>query len=109
MPTNEERREVAERLRMLASHLAADEELAYDVLGRFDIYGIMELADLIEPEPERTCQNLVIDFNRISPREHRTDNFICSACRELFCADGECVNHPIDWAYCPNCGAKVVE
>lgn len=31
----------------------------------------------------------------------------CSACGETFCADGDGVNHPIDWAFCPNCGARV--
>lgn len=59
MPTNEERREVAARLRVLASHKAADEELTLDALGLyrgnniegFDTHCVMELADLIEPEP----------------------------------------------------------
>lgn len=52
------------------------------------------IADLIDP----TCKN----------KEERTDNFICSACGETFCADPDGVNFPIDWAYCPNCGARVV-
>ena len=58
---------------------------------------------------ERTCSNLVIEINRHTPVEFRTDNFLCSACREHFFADNERVNYPIDWAYCPNCGRKVVE
>ena len=37
------------------------------------------------------------------------DVIACSACGETFCADGDVVNHPIDWAFCPNCGAEVVE
>ena len=64
MLTNEERREVAARLRNLAGHKAADEELTLDALGLYrgeniegyDTYGVMQLADLIEPEPERTCK-----------------------------------------------------
>ena len=63
MPTDEERRNVAARLRNLAGHKAADEELTLDALGLYrgeniegyDTYGVMQLADLIEPEPERTC------------------------------------------------------
>lgn len=62
-----------------------------------------KLADLIDP----TCRNKQIAYNRTAPLEFRTDNFICSACGETFCADGDGVNHPIDWAYCPNCGARV--
>lgn len=62
-------------------------------------------ADLID---RPTCQNKQVVFNRTSPKEFRTDNFICSACGEIFCADGDGVNHPIDWAFCPNCGAEVL-
>lgn len=57
--------------------------------------------------PERTCINKVIAINKNTPLEFRTDNFNCSNCNALFFADGEHVNYPIDWAYCPNCGAKV--
>lgn len=67
------------------------------------------LADLIEPEPERTCWNKAVRNNKEFPPEYRTDNFICSACGALFFADSEYINHPIDWAYCPDCGAKVVD
>ena len=97
MPTNEERREVAARLRVLASHKAADEELTLDALGLyrgnniegFDTHCVMELADLIEPEPERTCR-----VDRRVP-----SNPFCSNCGK----DWE-----DDWCYCPHCGAKVV-
>ena len=59
--TSEERREVAARLRNLAGHRAADEEMTLDALGLYrgeniegyDTYGVMHLADLIEP-PEIT-------------------------------------------------------
>lgn len=116
MPTNEERREVAARLRVLSSHREVDKELVEDALGLYmgecidgyDPVSVMELADLIEPEPERTCRNKAVRNNKEFPPEYRTDNFICSACGALFFADSEYINHPIDWAFCPDCGAKVV-
>lgn len=58
---------------------------------------------------ERTCRNKVIEINKNTPPEWRTDNFSCSECGAMFFADSEHVNYPIDWAYCPNCGAKVVD
>ena len=114
MATSEERREVAENLRNLTiGHYIQYKEQFFDELAEvvvgfedyhdFDVV-LEKLADLIDP----TCQNKQIVYNRTAPIEFRTDNFICSECRETFCADGEGVNHPIDWAYCPNCGARVV-
>ena len=57
---------------------------------------------------ERTCTNKAVEISRMAPIEFRTDDFICSACHETFCADRDGINHPIDWAFCPNCGARVV-
>lgn len=65
MPTNEERREVADRLRILAGHREVDKELVEDTLGLYmgecvdgyDPVSVSELACLIDPEPERTCEN----------------------------------------------------
>ena len=100
MPTNDERREVAASLRRLASHKAADEELTLDAIGLYrgeniegyDTYGVMHLADLIEPEPERTCKFL--------PYSEKSDDGICSMCGAyMFEQDN----------YCPNCGARVKE
>lgn len=113
--TNDERREVAERLRN--GEIARNSEEAYVVL--LSCIGIRpqlpavrtykdamaRMADLIDP----TCHNRQIAYNKTAPEEFQTDDFICSACGELFCADGDGVNHPIDWAYCPNCGARVVD
>lgn len=72
---------------------------------------VMEAWNLrdVESKPERTCRNLIIDINRRTPLEYRTDNFLCSACKASYDADSEYINHPIDWPYCPNCGAKVVD
>ena len=99
MPTNEERREVAARLRVLASHKAADEELVHDTLGLYrgeniegyDTYGVMHLADLIDPEPERTCR-----YKHIEGTWYKT------SCGERY--DGV-----VPPNYCPNCGAKVID
>lgn len=117
-PTSDERREVAARLRenankhgMVLDYLGSTQVASWWLL--LHIIGCNSneqeaafrmLADLIDP----TCHNRQIAYNRASPEEFRTDNFICSTCGELFCADPDGVNHPIDWAYCPNCGARVV-
>ena len=57
---------------------------------------------------ERICTNKAVEINRMTPIEFRTDNFVCSACHDTFFADRDGINHPIDWAFCPNCGARVV-
>lgn len=115
MISDDERREVAEDFRDMAirPHIQYKEqffdELAEAVVGFEDFHDfnivLEKLADLIDP----TCQNKQIVYNRTAPIEFRTDNFTCSACGETFCADGDGVNHPIDWAFCPNCGARVTE
>lgn len=135
MATDDERREVAKRLRELPSDTHAalkeweDDGLFIDaslsdeadysqihnaVFGCFpaehmhpgDYEELHErLADLID---RPTCQNKQVVYNRTAPKEFRTDNFTCSACGETFCADVDGVNHPIDWAFCPNCGAEVL-
>ena len=66
---------------------------------------IRRLANLIDP----TCHNKQIEINKMAPLEFRTDNLICSNCGETFCADPDGINAPIDWAYCPNCGYRIVE
>lgn len=114
MISDDERREVAARLRTTKAE--CDErgypwmvEDLMQALG-FGTYedgdeGIFDrLADLID---RQTCQNKQVVYNRTAPKEFRTDNFTCSACGETFCADVDGVNHPIDWAFCPNCGAEV--
>ena len=105
MLTNEERREVAARLRNLAGHKAADEELTLDALGLYrgeniegyDTYGVMQLADLIEPEPERTCKFI--------PFIEDDGSVFIENCSECDAA----VLSRCEFNYCPNCGARVTE
>ena len=109
MPTNDERREVAARLRELVADWFDDGEFydrgeVEDVLGLatddgawYESAGVRRLADLIEPE-ERTC--------RMEPTGD--GSVVCSACRTEYTSrwlhDGEYVER-----YCPNCGARVEE
>lgn len=109
MPTNEERREVAARLRNLNPYEWCDLSDEYNDLrwaclcGRSEYCG-MELheclADLIEPEPERTCRN---EFDRCFA-------FECSECG-VNVEGGDMLGHNSSegaFNFCPNCGAKVV-
>ena len=103
MPTNEERRKIAARLRNWESFRKTFREspicAALDVLnveGYLDWRGVCELlADLIEPEPERTCH-------------FRNDGHGIMWCDAQGCDYDMDEYFPIP-NYCPNCGAKVVE
>lgn len=108
MPTNEERQIVAYSLRNLASYRKVDKELVEDVLGLYmgecvdgyDPVSVVHVADLIEPEPERTCKM----------RNHDTDNYYMRCCSCSECNAGwfeDIYDKP--FSYCPHCGAKVVE
>lgn len=104
--TSDERIEIAKRLRKTRGSMAFVDALGIDPDSDWCWADVSRrVSNLIDP----TCHNRQIAYNRASPEEFRTDNFICSTCGELFCADPDGVNHPIDWAYCPNCGARVVE
>ena len=114
MPTNEERKQVAARLREakienlgfygFSAHLGESiGKCVRLVSGHYFLVedGLNRLADLIEPEPERTCRN--VGYYSDSTR------FECSECE---------FNGWVKWAkdgidrvpgYCPNCGAKAVE
>lgn len=98
MPTNEERREVAQRLRELAAEkfdLLQPESVMVEIsktIGDPDGWdSLTVLADLIEPEPERTCKNVAC-----SPCAFR-----CSNC-------GWFDKDRCDFNFCPNCGKKVM-
>ena len=127
MPTNDERREVATRLRELPIDMPSemgkleedglfiepsiDDEVDYSqihhvLLGCFpaelmhpcDYEDLhARLANLIEPE-ERTC--------RMEPTGD--GSVVCSACRTEYTSrwlhEGEYVER-----YCPNCGARVIQ
>ena len=98
--TNDKRREVAQKLRELEVGDFPDGRFCdwgevETALGIVD-YGswykeadVQRLADLIEPEPERTCHLVIED-----------ETGVCSNCGEDIDGYG--------WSYCPSCGAKVV-
>lgn len=93
-----ERHEIAERLRILASHAPADAELVNDLLGLYpgeyvdgyDPCNVQHLADLIEPKG-RTCR-----------WKHIEGTWFISECGKKY----DCI---ISANFCPNCGAKVIE
>lgn len=100
MPTNKERREVANELRYVASHSLNGYSFQRSVEGMvFGTIGdrswretLTRLADLIEPEPERTCFKVI-------PNEMEGYVF-CSEC------GAEIGEYGVP-KYCHNCGAKV--
>ena len=106
MPTNEERREVAARLREVRSvpEWATTACCIAELIGEYD-YPLWDsskqlfdlLADLIEPEPERTC-----NAEQIPYMPGCYEGNWCSVCH--------CIEFESDEPnYCPNCGAKVVD
>ena len=106
MPTNDERREVARRLRYVAEHGAPEwattacciaECIGEDDYPLWNGSGLLfsKLADLIEPE-ERTC--------RIYDTDHDFEDSIrCDACQMTFRRPWQ------PFKFCPNCGAKVIQ
>lgn len=110
MPTNEERREVARKLRETSDEIRywLDTNPYWYVMkcvyGDVEIHDDNELfyrlADLIEPEPERTCTITHAVFNEGDPTgEYEAWN--CSHCGELPYDDAD------SFSYCPCCGTKV--
>lgn len=119
MASDEERREAAARLRDFDQlrELFRESSIcaflsALDA-GYVDWEHVCDrLADLIEPEPELTCRN-VIDSK---------DKFVCDVCG-AFVRDTHigcsCIGPDVvkmystsndhSFSYCPNCGAMVVE
>lgn len=120
-PTDEERREVAARLRESRSFVdglgkcgmtqnALDtferilECIGYETGNVFDF-----LADLIEPDPERTCRAEVLRFREDD--DSQSACLVCSACgeklryREAAADDGEPDYELLP--YCAGCGARV--
>ena len=109
MPTNEERREVAARLRDIGVktwHTSWHELYAIkDACGCYtwqdcqDVELKDRLADLIEPDPEITCE---FDSQVCGKRR-------CKRCGAFVSVDSvwDC-SGCIPAKYCPNCGAKVI-
>lgn len=101
MPTNEERREAAAWIRNGAHDIDINGyiKLAINVVDRGDgaTWGqlALKLADLIEPEPERTCRK-VPGRMRYGERKPK-----CSEC-------GYSLGDP-RWFYCPKCGGRIEE
>ncbi len=98
MPTNDQRREVAENLRNMCARGCRYKEQFYElleetVMDSWDFHEFQDVADrlaeLIEPVPERTCHYVGDDISGG-----------CSECRGWL--DPAC-------SYYPNCGARVVE
>lgn len=103
MISDEERREVALKLRGLADGHSAVEcsavakalALGYEVHGTvaaFSADAVAHVADLIEPQ-ERTCHMLPVQGG----------GYGCDGCYTWFCG----LNKPP--RYCPRCDAKVVD
>lgn len=111
MPTNDERREVAARLRDKAGRVCFDGCEVEECLSSGDwrysysagdgARSYMRLADFIEPEPERTCR---LAYDTVH------DDMVCSACGSWLdmVAYSE-LETSGQMRYCPVCGAKVVD
>ena len=126
METNEERRDVAARLRAMAEENTVTatpsfNHVLFSTLGveppatpstptlkdleAYDCALLYRLADLIEPEQERTCT--------FSVYQTGDDHYpTCSVCG-YEAAREECEDYVgvvyYEKRFCPNCGAKVVE
>lgn len=109
MPTNDERRQVAARLRDYATRDFEESNpwwyLSKAVTGSFAAYDdvggyFTDLADLIEPEPERTCRPVRREIEW--PAQEGPRNRVVYECSECEAWIG------VTSAYCFNCGARIV-
>ena len=117
MPTNDERRDVAVKLRDMACRTNPSWPALMEALGcPGRAVAAQYLADLIEPE-ERTCR-VVTDIRALSQTQDMHTKS-CSACGYVFGSEQHCQLLPgIDKRvaiksvvipnYCPSCGAKVI-
>lgn len=127
MPTNDERREVADGLRRQVKRLGPQmdaHEFAHYGADVIDAYSelrwdqmMLRLADLIEPE-ERTCR-VVTDIRAFSQTQDMHVKS-CSACGYVFGSEEHrqllpgldkrvAVDPVVIPNYCPSCGAKVLQ
>lgn len=124
MPTDDERREVAKKLRELGVYEGYDGEI-YDRAEVEDAFGLVtddgawyegngvqHLADLIEPVPKRTCQMVEVETGELADyRDTDEVIFHCTSChaeRGVFSYDVDGNVYTERPEYCPKCGAKVV-
>lgn len=97
MPTNDERREVAVKLRDMACRTNPSWPALMEALGcPGRAVAVQYLADLIEPE-ERTCR-VIMKWDGLDGRDP-----VCSKCGTNF--DDKKWH---EQKFCPNCGARVV-
>lgn len=120
MVSDEERREVAAKLRNMCRYGCGYKEQFCDlleetVMDSWDLHTFQDiadrLADLIEPAPERTCTMDKSEFADFAPEYEGL--YSCLKCGEET-AVLACVNEDWDmeWVkprFCGFCGAKVVE
>lgn len=116
MPTNEERREIAARLREKHGERQGTFEpqsMSIQAMNRLDDLldclpkrrdMLLDLADLIEPEPERTCEVLCVKHGPIFD----VLRFSCCGYEWAENRTDRGATEP-DPNYCPSCGAKVVD
>ena len=123
-PTADERREVAARLRETnlteyAEEVERSEGLSKVAAARFvaipNLVGALNfdkpivsakeltdrLADLIEPEPERTCRV------EATGSDFKCSECGCSVVGSAYWTEANICNG--DWNFCPNCGTRVKE
>ena len=116
MPTDDERREVAARLRDIGEKIcytsrdvlrAIQDACGCNVgLDWEDMEELRDrLADLIEPDPERTCK-LDKSFKEPGFMENVME-YECSECGGL--TNAQIFHESDEPRYCAMCGAKVVE
>lgn len=97
MPTNDERRDVAVKLRDMAVRTNPSWPALMEALGTPGrSVTVQYLADLIEPE-ERTCR-VYMKWDGLDGHDPT-----CSACGAYLDDEKWC-----ELKFCPNCGAKVV-
>jgi hypothetical protein len=121
MPTNEERKEVVKALHDLCDgcETVSDYDLAkalcLEAVSRYaySSESVLRIADLIEPEPERTC-NVIFRSHELSQTQTALVKS-CSGCGFEFGTEIKntfpfevTINSISIPNYCPNCGAKVV-
>lgn len=130
MPTNEERRECAKKLREIELVKLPDAgrelEEVHKAIGcwfgqdHFSQEFNDRLADLIEPEPERTCKFIHHECRHPNEKDAcgkyqdcewscAKDSLYCSSCDKCVAVSFGRQLKVKKYSFCPYCGAKVVE